>query len=97
MTEWVRPCSSGLIGIIIASLVNYLLASSMLQFVVSFGVLVFAASTAYDNPAAEERLHLRLCLAGRGRGGAWRPYGALSLYLNFINLFTLLLQCWPRD
>jgi FtsH-binding integral membrane protein len=83
----------GLFGIIIASLVNIFLASSMLQFVVSVvGVLVFAGLTAWDT----QRLKNDYIYGYASQGGdvAERAAisGALSLYLNFINLFTLLLQ-----
>jgi len=83
----------GLFGIIIASLVNIFLASSMLQFIVSVvGVLVFAGLTAWDT----QRLKNDYIYGYASQGGdvAERAAitGALSLYLNFINLFTLLLQ-----
>ncbi|TAK46879.1 MAG: Bax inhibitor-1/YccA family protein [Xanthobacteraceae bacterium] len=83
----------GLVGVILASLVNLFLASSMLQFVVSvIGVLVFAGLTAWDT----QRLKNDYIYGYGGMGGevAERSaiLGALSLYLNFINLFTLLLQ-----
>jgi FtsH-binding integral membrane protein len=83
----------GLIGIIIASVVNLFLASSMLQFIVSVvGVLVFAGLTAWDT----QRLKNDYIYGYASQGGdvAERAAitGALSLYLNFINLFTLLLQ-----
>src|SRR5215203_5751174 len=83
----------GLFGIIIASLVNLFLASSMLQFIVSVvGVLVFAGLTAWDT----QRLKNDYIYGYASQGGdvAERAAitGALSLYLNFINLFTLLLQ-----
>jgi uncharacterized protein len=83
----------GLFGIVIASLVNIFLASSMLQFVVSvIGVLVFAGLTAYDT----QRLKNDYIYGYASQGGdvAERAAitGALTLYLNFINLFTLLLQ-----
>jgi uncharacterized protein len=83
----------GLFGIIIASLVNLFVASSALQFVVSVGgVLVFAGLTAWDT----QRLKNEYIYGYAGAGGdvAERSaiLGALSLYLNFINLFTLLLQ-----
>jgi uncharacterized protein len=83
----------GLIGVIIASLVNLFLASSMLQFIVSIvGVLVFAGLTAWDT----QRLKNDYIYGYAAQGGeiAERAAisGALSLYLNFINLFTLLLQ-----
>jgi FtsH-binding integral membrane protein len=83
----------GLFGIIIASLVNIFIASSALQFVVSVaGVLVFAGLTAYDT----QRLKNDFIYGYASQDGeiAERAAitGALSLYLNFINLFTLLLQ-----
>ncbi len=82
----------GLFGIIIASLVNLFLASSMLQFFVSvIGVLVFAGLTAYDT----QRLKNDYIYGYASQGGVVAERaaitGALSLYLNFINLFTLLL------
>jgi FtsH-binding integral membrane protein len=83
----------GLFGVMIASLVNIFLASSALQFVVSVvGVLVFAGLTAWDT----QRLKNDYIYGYASQGGdiAERAAisGALSLYLNFINLFTLLLQ-----
>jgi hypothetical protein len=83
----------GLFGIIIAGLVNIWLANSALQFVISVGgVLVFAGLTAWDT----QRLKNEYIYGYAGAGGdvAERSaiLGALSLYLNFINLFTLLLQ-----
>ena len=83
----------GLFGVVIASLVNLFLASSALQFFISvIGVLVFAGLTAYDT----QRLKNDYIYGYASQGGdiAERAAitGALSLYLNFINLFTLLLQ-----
>ncbi|MDQ8729557.1 Bax inhibitor-1/YccA family protein [Bradyrhizobium sp. LHD-71] len=82
----------GLFGVIIASLVNLFLASSMLQFVVSVvGVLVFAGLTAWDT----QRLKNEYIYGYAGEGDVAERsaiLGALSLYLNFINLFTLLMQ-----
>jgi FtsH-binding integral membrane protein len=81
----------GLFGVILASLVNLFLASSMLQFVVSVvGVLVFAGLTAWDT----QRLKNEYIYGAMEGVVAERAaiLGALSLYLNFINLFTLLLQ-----
>jgi FtsH-binding integral membrane protein len=83
----------GLFGIIIASLVNLFLASSPLQFFISvIGVLIFAGLTAYDT----QRLKNDYIYGYASQGGAVAERaaitGALSLYLNFINLFTFLLQ-----
>jgi len=81
----------GLFGIILASLVNLFLQAPMLQWVISVvGVLVFAGLTAYDT----QRLKTEYLYGAMDGETAERSaiIGALSLYLNFINLFTLLLQ-----
>jgi FtsH-binding integral membrane protein len=81
----------GLFGVIIAALVNLFLASSALQFVISVvGVLVFAGLTAWDT----QRLKNEYIYGALEGEAAERSaiLGALSLYLNFINLFTLLLN-----
>jgi uncharacterized protein len=83
----------GLFGIIIASLVNLFLASSALQFFVSvIGVLVFAGLTAYDTQRLKNDYIYGYASAGGDVAERAAITGALSLYLNFINLFTLLLQ-----
>jgi len=83
----------GLIGIIIASLVNIFIASSALQFAISIiGVLVFTGLTAYDTQRIRAT-YTQYAYAEGTAGAAKRSvYDALSLYLNFINLFMLLLQ-----
>jgi FtsH-binding integral membrane protein len=81
----------GLFGIILASLINLFMASSALQFAISvIGVLVFAGLTAWDT----QRLKTEYLYGAMDGETAERSaiIGALSLYLNFINLFTLLLQ-----
>ena len=80
----------GLFGLVIASLVNIFLASSMLQFVVSVvGMLVFAGLTAYDTQRIKEAYYEGADSDSMGRTAIM---GALSLYLNFINMFTMLLS-----
>jgi hypothetical protein len=80
----------GLIGIILASLVNIWLASSALQFAVSvIGVLVFAGLTAYDTQQIKEMYYANDDGTVAGRKAVM---GALRLYLDFINLFLMLLQ-----
>lgn len=80
----------GLIGIIIASLVNIFIASSALQFAVSvIGVLVFTGLTAWDTQRIKEMYDEGM---GAESNNKLAVMGALSLYLNFINLFTMLLQ-----
>ena len=83
----------GLFGIIIASLVNMFLASSALQFAISIiGVVVFTGLTAYDTQRIKAT-YVQYAYAEGPEGAAKRSvYDALSLYLNFINLFMLLLQ-----
>ena len=80
----------GLIGIIIASVVNIFLASSALAFGISvLGVLIFVGLTAYDT----QRIKLSYSESYGSdvlRKGA--IMGALSLYLDFLNLFMMLLQ-----
>jgi FtsH-binding integral membrane protein len=83
----------GLIGIIIASLVNLFLHLSALQFVISIvGVLVFAGLTAWDTQRLKNEYIYGYASAGGDVAERAAITGALSLYLNFINLFTLLLQ-----
>src|SRR3712207_4175741 len=80
----------GLIGLILASLVNIFLASSALQFAISIiGVLIFAGLTAYDTQKLKE-----MYLYGNYDGEAAAKvsvFGALTLYLDFINMFQFLL------
>ncbi len=80
----------GLIGIVIASLVNMFMESTALQFAISvIGVLVFTGLTAYDTQRIKEEYNEMYSPDDLGRLAIM---GALSLYLNFINLFTMLLQ-----
>lgn len=80
----------GLIGVIIAMVVNLFLQSSALQFAVSvIGVLVFVGLTAWDTQRIKE-----LYFAGDSRETAGKKavMGAVSLYLDFVNIFMLLLH-----
>ena len=92
LTSWGSFLFMGLIGIIIASLVNIFMASSALDFVISgVGVLVFIGLTAYDTQKLKimgESAPMDDALAVR-RGTI---LGALTLYLDFINLFLFLLR-----
>ncbi len=81
----------GLVGIILASIVNIFIQSSMLMFVISaLGVLIFAGFTAYDT----QRLKMTYYELGGNTAalGVATSYGALSLYLDFINMFQFLLM-----
>jgi FtsH-binding integral membrane protein len=80
----------GMFGLFIAMLVNYFLASGALQFVISIaGVLIFAGLTAWDTQAIKEQYDPMDDGTVAGRKAVW---GALKLYLDFINLFLFLLQ-----
>jgi hypothetical protein len=80
----------GLIGIIIASLVNLFLRSSGLDWMISvIGVGVFAGLTAYDTKRIKGMYDRRDDASSAGRKAVM---GALSLYLNFINLFMMMLR-----
>jgi len=80
----------GLIGIIIAMVVNFFLVSSALQFAISvIGVLIFAGLTAYDTQQIKEMYSVNDDGTVAGRKAVM---GALRLYLDFINLFMFLLQ-----
>ncbi len=83
----------GLIGVVIASVVNMFIGSSMMQFAISvIGVLVFVGLTAYDTQRIKND-YVQFAYAEGTDGAAVRSvYDALSLYLNFINLFMLMLQ-----
>ena len=79
----------GVFGLILAMLVNLFLQSSALQFAISaIGVLIFAGLTAYDTQKIKES-YFEGDVAVMGRAAIM---GALTLYLDFINLFTFLLQ-----
>jgi uncharacterized protein len=79
----------GLIGLIIASIVSLFWFNSALQFVISVvGVVVFTGLTAWD----AQRLKQMAVALPDGRLGAYAVVGALSLYLDFINLFFFILR-----
>lgn len=80
----------GLIGIIIAMVVNIFIASSALQFAISvIGVIIFTGLTAYDTQRIKETYAENF---GAEANGKIAVMSALSLYLNFINLFQMLLS-----
>jgi FtsH-binding integral membrane protein len=79
----------GLIGLLLASVVGLFWKSDTLQFVISVvGVLVFTGLTAWD----AQRLKLMAATVPEERFGSYAVVGALSLYLDFINLFLFLLR-----
>ena len=93
ISAWGSFLIMGVIGLILAMLVNIWLASPGLSFAVSaIGVLIFAGLTAYDTQRIKS-MYLQLRAAeGEDFVGKAAIMGALSLYLNFINMFMMLLQ-----
>ena len=90
ISGWGSFLFMGLIGVILASVVNIFLGSGALQFAISvIGVLVFAGLTAYDTQQIKEMYDVNDDGTVAGRKAIM---GALRLYLDFINLFIMLLQ-----
>jgi FtsH-binding integral membrane protein len=85
----------GLIGIVLAGLVNIFIGSSALQFAISvIGVLVFTGLTAFDT----QRIKESYLESDAGEIAAKKAImGALTLYLDFINMFVLLLQLFGQQ
>jgi hypothetical protein len=96
LTSWGSFLFMGLIGIIIASIVNIFIGSSMMHFVISvIGVIVFTGLTAYDT----QKLKIMGETAPADDATAIRRgviLGALTLYLDFINLFLMLLRLFGQ-
>ena len=84
----------GLIGIIIASVVNIFMKSGMMHFVISvLGVLIFVGLTAYDTQKIK---NMYLASDDSEISGKKAVMGALTLYLDFINLFIMLLRLFGQ-
>jgi FtsH-binding integral membrane protein len=93
ISGWGSFLIMGLIGLIIASIVNIFLASPAIHFAISaIGVLIFAALTAYDT----QKIKTDYLQHAHSMDSEWLGksaiMGALKLYLDFINLFMFLLQ-----
>jgi FtsH-binding integral membrane protein len=98
LTSWGGFLMMGLIGIIIASLVNMFIRSSAMSMLISYiGVFVFVGLTAYDT----QKLKNMAITQPAGLDGAvvrkGAILGALSLYLDFINLFLMLLRIFGQS
>jgi len=81
----------GVIGLVLASIVNMFLGSSMLYWITTYaGVLIFSGLIAYDT----QRLKMTYYTLGGDKNamGVATSYGALSLFLDFVNLFMFLLR-----
>ena len=89
LAGWGQFLFMGLIGVVLASIVGIFWQSSALQFVITFaGVIVFTGLTAYD----ANRLRAMALSMPSGQTGSYAIVGALTLYLDFINLFLMLLR-----
>ncbi|WP_018628956.1 Bax inhibitor-1/YccA family protein [Niabella aurantiaca] len=99
LTSMGRIMMMGLIGIIIASIVNWFLKSDSMSYIISFiGVIVFTGLTAYDVQKLK-RIGEGIDQEGNVIAGDVKKLaimGALSLYLDFINLFLMLLRLFGR-
>ena len=90
LARWGSFLFMGLLGIIIASVVNIFIGSSMMQWIISVaGVLIFTGLTAYDTQRIKQ-----MYAETDGQAVMLKKsiMGALSLYLNFINLFVMMLH-----
>jgi FtsH-binding integral membrane protein len=95
LTKFGSILMMALVGIIIASVVNFFLKSDSMQYVISFiGVLVFTGLTAYDVQKLK-KMGAEMT-AGQESTRKYTIMGALSLYLDFINLFLFLLRFLGR-
>ncbi|GLT09590.1 Bax inhibitor-1/YccA family protein [Sulfitobacter sp. PR48] len=93
ISGWGSFLIMGVIGLIVASIVNIFLASSALMFAISaIGVLIFAGLTAYDTQKIKTEYLAHAHHGDTEWLGKAAIMGALSLYLDFINMFMMLLQ-----
>lgn len=92
LSSWGSFLIMGVIGIIIASIINIFLQSSAMDFAISFiGVIIFTALTAYDTQKIKN-LYYQLSNSDSSSIQKSAIMGALSLYMDFINLFIMLLR-----
>ncbi|MGD9668667.1 MAG: Bax inhibitor-1/YccA family protein [Hyphomicrobiaceae bacterium] len=91
LSAWGSFLIMGVVGIIVAMIVNIFLASSALHFAISvIGLLVFAGLTAYDTQRLKDEYAM---VAGDGEAVKRASiFGALSLYLDFVNMFQFMLS-----
>ncbi len=90
LSGWGSFLIMGVIGILIASVINMFIGSAALDYAISFlGVLIFAGLTAYDTQRLKDQYAQ---VAGTQFAGKAIVLGALSLYLDFINMFLFLLR-----
>jgi FtsH-binding integral membrane protein len=94
LAGWGQFLFMGLIGVVIASIVGLFWHNDGLQFVISFiGVIVFTGLAAYD----AQRLKSMALMTSAGQTGSYAIVCALTLYLDFVNLFLMLLRLQGGD
>ena len=92
LSGWGKLLSMAVIGLVLAMVVNIFLNNSVLEIITSFiGVLVFVALTAYDTQKLKQ-LALLGVTEGEETGSKASILGALTLYLDFVNMFLFLLR-----
>jgi len=97
LTSWGHFLFMGLIGIIIAAVVNIFWQNSMFDLMISFiGIIIFVGLTAYDTQKIR-RLGEEIGAQDGEAFGKIAIIGALSLYLDFVNLFLMLLRFFGRE
>ena len=97
ISGWGTFLIMGVIGLIVASIVNIFLASPAMVFAISaIGVLIFAGLTAYDTQRIKSEYVAHAAHGDSEWLGKSAIMGALSLYLNFINMFMMLLQLFGQ-
>ena len=97
ISGWGSFLIMGVIGLIVASIVNIFLASSAVMFAISvLGVLIFAGLTAYDTQNIKNTYLQMRAAEGEEFLGKAAIMGALSLYLDFINMFMMLLSLFGQ-
>jgi uncharacterized protein len=93
LTKWGTYLLMGLVGLIVAMIVNVFLGSSTLEIIISVvGVLIFTALTAYDTQKIKEFTQTYEIQGNANLALKFSIYGALTLYLDFVNLFLFLLR-----
>ena len=96
LTSWGSYLFMGLIGVIIASIINIFLHNTIISWLINYlGVIIFVGLTAYDTQKIR-RLGESIGTTEKNTIGKLAIVGALSLYLDFINLFLLLLNFTGR-
>jgi FtsH-binding integral membrane protein len=97
ISGWGSFLIMGVIGLIVASIVNIFLGSPAIMFAVSvLGVLIFAGLTAYDTQRIKSEYVAHAAHGDTEWLGKAAIMGSLSLYLNFINMFIMLLQLFGQ-